>query len=105
MKICRPTIPAVGSFLLIALVVLLPSPTKATTRAFNRIATYSVCKQQDPTCNTDVETVAEIVDATADGQTLVYTDGELGVIGAFVCCDALAVLFRIVWFWWFQINA
>mmetsp|Transcript_47959 Transcript_47959/g.72547 ORF Transcript_47959/g.72547 Transcript_47959/m.72547 type:complete len:497 (-) Transcript_47959:1079-2569(-) len=48
---------------------------------FNRIATFAICKQLDATCNTDTETVAEIVTATEDGMTLVYTDSEQENIG------------------------
>ena len=44
---------------------------------FQRIATFPVF------LNTDVneETVSEIVAATEDGKTLIYTDGEFGGIG------------------------
>ena len=48
---------------------------------FNRIATFPICKQLDPTCNTDTETVAEIVSVTDNGLTLVYTDSEQEKIG------------------------
>lgn len=41
---------------------------------FNRIASYPVCRQLDDSCNTDTETAAEIVTATQDGNTLIYTD-------------------------------
>jgi hypothetical protein len=46
-------------------------------RFFNRIATFPVY------LNTDIndETVAEIVDASKDGKTLVYTDSETGQLG------------------------
>ncbi|MEA2080549.1 MAG: esterase-like activity of phytase family protein [Pseudomonadota bacterium] len=46
-------------------------------RTFNRVATFPVY------LNTDVnnETVAEIVDASKDGKTLVYTDSELEMTG------------------------
>lgn len=48
---------------------------------FNRVATFNICTQIDPTCNTDTEAVAEIVDASPDGNTLLYTDGVAGNIG------------------------
>lgn len=48
---------------------------------FNRVATFPICSQIDATCNDDTETVAEIVSATDDGMTLVYTDSPRGVIG------------------------
>ncbi|MCI0732321.1 MAG: esterase-like activity of phytase family protein [Methylococcaceae bacterium] len=46
-------------------------------RTFNRIATFPVY------LNTDIndETVAEIVDASRDGKTLVYTDSQTGKLG------------------------
>ena len=48
---------------------------------FNRIATFPICSQIDPACNTDIETVAEIVSVSSDGMTLVYTDSEQENIG------------------------
>jgi DNA-binding beta-propeller fold protein YncE len=48
---------------------------------FNRVATFPVCSQIDSTCNDDTETVAEIVSATDDGMTVIYTDSPRGVIG------------------------
>lgn len=48
---------------------------------FNRIATFDACLQLDSTCNTDTETVSEIVAATEDGMMLVYTDSPQGVVG------------------------
>jgi hypothetical protein len=48
---------------------------------FNRIATFPICTQIDGTCNTDTETVAEIVVAANNGMTLVYTDSEQENIG------------------------
>lgn len=69
---------------------------------FNRIATFAVCEQADAQCDTykkdangdavlddgnkvDLETVAEIITATTNGNTLIYTDGaqqQLGFIDA-----------------------
>jgi hypothetical protein len=47
-------------------------------QSFNRIATFSnYLNQQDPAD----DTVSEIVAATADGKTLVYTDAASGAIG------------------------
>ncbi|KAG7367779.1 alkaline phosphatase-like protein [Nitzschia inconspicua] len=48
---------------------------------FNRNATFYVCSQTEPNCNTDDVTVAEIVDATPDGMKLFYTDSESEHIG------------------------
>jgi len=58
------------------------SPTVVNqTKNFNRIATYPVCQQIDAACHTDLETAAEIVAASKDGNTLVYTDSPQGQIG------------------------
>lgn len=57
------------------------SPEPVNGMNFNRIATFPICTQIDPTCNTDDETVAEIVTATDDGMMLVYTDAEMKSIG------------------------
>lgn len=50
---------------------------------FNRVASFLICSQTDPTCNTTTETSAEIVAASADGLTLIYSDSpkkELGFV-------------------------
>jgi len=56
---------------------LLPGAVKADNLFFNRIATFPVY------LNTDVnlETVAEIIDVSKDGKTLVYTDSQTGKLG------------------------
>jgi hypothetical protein len=48
---------------------------------FNRNATFYVCSQTEPDCNTDDVTLAEIVYATPDGMTLLYTNSEKEAIG------------------------
>lgn len=56
----------------------------ATTQAqpfFNRISTFLVCSQLDPTCNVADETSAEIVAASPDGNTLIYTDSAQESLG------------------------
>jgi hypothetical protein len=51
---------------------------RAAGQSFERIASFPVFENNaDPT----TETVAEIVDATEDGRTLVYTDALQGVVG------------------------
>lgn len=51
-------------------------------KVFNRIATFPVYLNTDPTnSNPDIETVAEIVDVSKDGNTLIYTDGTDGKLG------------------------
>ena len=57
---------------------------------FHRVANYPVCMQIDSTCNNDTETVSEIVYATEDGNTLVYTDAERGVIGFVDIADIMS---------------
>eukprot|EP00928_Gymnodinium_smaydae_P044352 TRINITY_DN2958_c0_g1_i1.p1 TRINITY_DN2958_c0_g1~~TRINITY_DN2958_c0_g1_i1.p1 ORF type:complete len:884 (+),score=132.69 TRINITY_DN2958_c0_g1_i1:137-2653(+) len=51
------------------------------TSSFNRVATFPVCTQIDAKCNTDSETVAEIVTVTDDGMTLIYGDSANKSIG------------------------
>ncbi|WP_420584757.1 esterase-like activity of phytase family protein [Ruegeria sp.] len=48
---------------------------------FNRIASFPVVKNMAEGADTSRETSPEIIAATADGMTLVYTDSPLGVIG------------------------
>ncbi len=48
---------------------------------FNRIASFPVVKNMAEGADTNRETSPEIIAATADGLTLVYTDSPLGVIG------------------------
>ncbi|PUA30939.1 MAG: alkaline phosphatase [Cellvibrio sp. 79] len=52
-----------------------------TQMNFNRIATLQSCMQINATCNTSDETAAEIVAASTDGMTLVYTDALKKQIG------------------------
>ena len=66
------------------------SSVAAVTMAFNRISTFAVCEQLDATCNVDDETVAEIVTASNDGNTLIYTDGVQQRLGFIDITDAAA---------------
>lgn len=50
----------------------------AASMRFNRIATFANYRNN---ANLEDETVSEIVAATEDGETLVYTDGELEALG------------------------
>ncbi len=57
--------------------------TQAETSYFQRIAVFPVCQNIQADCNTDTETVAEIVVASDSGKTLVYTDSaqeQLGLV-------------------------
>lgn len=56
---------------------LLPNTAQAADRVFNRIATFPVYLNTD----VELETVAEIVDASKDGKTLIYTDSQTGKLG------------------------
>ncbi len=48
---------------------------------FNRTATFAVCQQVGASCETDDETAPEIVAASEDGMTLVYSNSPKGEIG------------------------
>ena len=48
---------------------------------FVRVASFPICSQIDPTCNTDTETAAEIVAVSSDGMTLVYSDSPANQVG------------------------
>lgn len=67
-----------------------PTPTAApaATRYFNRIASFPVCRQIEDNCNDATETSAEIVAATTDGNTLIYTDSPAKKIGLVDITDA-----------------
>ncbi len=52
-----------------------------TQMNFNRVATLPSCMQINATCNTNDVTAAEIVAASTDGMTLVYTDSPKNQIG------------------------
>ncbi|MCP5243632.1 MAG: esterase-like activity of phytase family protein [Burkholderiales bacterium] len=78
-RVASNTLAAIVLIALIALTAfsLLPVAAQADDRVFNRIATFPVYLNT----NIDVETVAEIVDASKDGHTLVYTDSQTGKLG------------------------
>jgi hypothetical protein len=48
---------------------------------FNRIAALPVCLQDDAMCDSDDTTAAEIVAASTDGMTLIYTDSPAERVG------------------------
>jgi hypothetical protein len=48
---------------------------------FNRVSTFNVCTQVGASCESDAETAAEIVAASEDGRTLIYTNSPKGEIG------------------------
>jgi hypothetical protein len=45
---------------------------KDRSALFQRIATFPICSQIEANCNTNTTTVAEIVTASNDGNTLIY---------------------------------
>lgn len=61
--------------------VVCNATTLNTEKNFNRVATLPACMQIDATCNDDTETSAEIVAASSDGNTLIYTDSPTESIG------------------------
>lgn len=67
-----------------AAIALLAGPV-AAEKNFNRIASFPVTTNFEGTV--PEETSAEIIDATADGMTVVYTDSPAGVIGAIDISD------------------
>jgi hypothetical protein len=57
--------------------VSVPNPNKF----FNRVATFAVCNQVGASCESAAATAAEIVAASADGMTLIYSNSPKGEIG------------------------
>lgn len=51
------------------------------TGAFRRVATFPICAQVGASCTSSDSTAAEIVAASSDGMTLIYTNGPKGEIG------------------------
>jgi len=49
--------------------------------SFNRTATFAVCQQTGSSCETDEKTSPEIVAASEDGMTLIYSNSLKGEIG------------------------
>jgi hypothetical protein len=72
----------IGAFFSLALLWLLPKVAVSEGHLnFNRVSFFPVCRQLDPSCNTDNVTVSEIVTTSKDGMTVFYTDSEMGVLG------------------------
>ncbi|WP_424929226.1 esterase-like activity of phytase family protein [Amaricoccus tamworthensis] len=70
--------------------VLAMSAAVTHAENFNRIASFPVVSNMAEGEDTSRETSSEIIAATADGNTLVYTDSPLGVIGMIDLTDAAA---------------
>lgn len=65
----------------LALVAGAAAPALAQETSFRRIASFPVTRNMAEGEDTSRETSPEIVAATEDGRTLVYTDSPLGVVG------------------------
>ena len=64
---------------------------KGGKKYFQRVSNFFICNQVGSSCeDDDLETVAEIVSATDDGMTLVYTDSEQENIGFVDITDPLS---------------
>lgn len=58
------------------------APTVLNERQnFNRVSSFLVCSQIDTDCDTDTETAAEIIAASSDGMSLIYTDSPENQLG------------------------
>lgn len=72
----------------VSVFALLASP--ALSESFNRIATFPVIANMVDGEDTARESSAEIISASEDGSTLIYTDSPLGVVGLVDISDAKA---------------
>jgi hypothetical protein len=71
----------------LALLVAAAAST-AQAQSFNRIASFAVAQNLAPSQDETQETSAEIIAASADGQTLVYSDSPRGGLGFVDISDA-----------------
>lgn len=53
----------------------------AAEKNFNRVSSFLVCSLTETNCDTDTETAAEIVAASEDGNTLVFSDSPAEQLG------------------------
>ena len=60
-----------------------PEPTveAPVAMAFKRVASFAVCRQTGSSCESDDTTAAEIVAASADGMTLIYSNSPKNEVG------------------------
>ncbi len=66
----------------VAVVDPLPSPSVPNpAKFFNRVATFAVCNQVGASCESADTTAAEIVAASTDGMTLIYSNSPKGEVG------------------------
>lgn len=57
------------------------TPVAPVERSFKRVGSFPVCAQAGSSCEDDTPTAAEIVAASTDGNTLIYSNSPLGTIG------------------------
>lgn len=63
-------------------VAVLPSPSVPdASKFFNRVSTFAVCSQVGASCESSDATAAEIVAASTDGMTLIYSNSPKGEVG------------------------
>ena len=67
-----------------------PASQPDATRFFNRTATFPICAQLGASCASDDETAAEIVAASEDGLTLIYSNSPKNEIGFVDITDVTA---------------
>lgn len=72
----------------VSIIALAASPALADS--FNRIASFPVVSNMAPGEDIDRVTSAEIISASEDGNTLIYTDSPLGVVGLIDITDPTA---------------
>ena len=82
------TLPRAGA--LTAALLAFTALTPANAAVFNRVATFNVVDNLPADADPEKETVAEIVAATADGATLVYTDSPGERVGLIDVTDPKA---------------
>ena len=82
------TLPRAGA--LTAALLAFTALTPANAAVFNRVATFNVVDNLPADADPENETVAEIVAATADGATLVYTDSPGERVGLIDVTDPKA---------------
>lgn len=74
----------------VAVAAVLGAHSTHAEPVFNRIASWPVTANLPLDTDAKKETSAEIIDATEDGMTLVYTDSPLGVVGMIDITDPKA---------------
>ncbi|MCL6285868.1 esterase-like activity of phytase family protein [Ruegeria sp. 2012CJ41-6] len=73
----------------LAMVAILTAGSAAAEMNFNRIASFPVIRNMANGEDTNRESSPEIIAATADGNTLVYTDSPLGAVGLIDITDPM----------------